>query len=224
MLMSMRKHAKYFYVLFFIVILSFVFWGVGTVDKTGGAEIVAEVGKYKITAQEYWRTYDNVYRFYRDVYKDSFDEEMEQKLNLKESVLNSMINERIMFLLAKDLGIRVNDEELQDAIIRDQTFMKNGLFNKDIYLNRLRLMRTTPEAYEESKRQELLITKVRNMIELSVDTSDIALSLPEDMKNAELANMLSRNMLNERKEKTLGSYLEGLKKEFEISINQDVIG
>ena len=224
MLKSMRKHAKYFYVLFFIVILSFVFWGVGTVDKTGGAEIVAEVGKYKITAQEYWRTYDNVYRFYRDVYKDSFDEEMEQKLNLKESVLNSMINERIMFLLAKDLGIRVNDEELQDAIIRDQAFMKNGLFNKDIYLNRLRLMRTTPEAYEESKRQELLITKVRNMIELSVDTSDIALSLPEDMKNAELANMLSRNMLNERKEKTLGSYLEGLKKEFEISINQDVIG
>ena len=224
MLMSMRKHAKYFYVLFFIVILSFVFWGVGTVDKTGGAEIVAEVGKYKITAQEYWRTYDNVYRFYRDVYKDSFDEEMEQKLNLKESVLNSMINERIMFLLAKDLGIRVTDEELQDAIIRDQTFMKNGLFNKDIYLNRLRLMRTTPEAYEESKRQELLITKVRNMIELSVDTSDIAPSLPEDMKNAELANMLSRNMLNERREKTLGSYLEGLKKEFEISINQEVIG
>ena len=78
MLMSMRKHAKYFYVLFFIVILSFVFWGVGTVDKTGGAEIIAEVGNYKITAQEYWRTYDNVYRFYRDVYKDSFDEEMEQ--------------------------------------------------------------------------------------------------------------------------------------------------
>ena len=224
MLMSMRKHAKYFYVLFFIVILSFIFWGVGTVDKTGGSEIVAEVGNYKITAQEYWRTYDNVYRFYRNVYKDSFDEEMEQQLNLKESVLNSMINERIMFLLAQDLNITIHDDELQNAITRDQTFMKNGLFNKDIYLNRLRLMRTTPEAYEQSKRQELLITKVRNMIELSVDTSDVALSLPQDMKNGELADMLSRNMLNERKEKTLSSYLEGLKKEFKISINQDVIG
>jgi peptidyl-prolyl cis-trans isomerase D len=224
MLMSMRKHAKYFYVLFFIVILSFIFWGVGTVDKTGGAEIVAEVGNYKITAQEYWRTYDNVYRFYRNVYKDSFDEEMEQELNLKESVLNSMINERIIFLLAKDLNITVSDDELQDAITHDQTFMKNGVFDKDIYLNRLRLMRTTPEAYEESKRQELLITKIRNIIELSVDTSDIALSLPQDMKNAELTNMLSRNMINERKEKTLGAYIEGLKKEFKININQDVIG
>ena len=165
-----------------------------------------------------------MYRFYRDVYKDSFDEEMEKQLNLKESVLNSMINERIMFLLAKDLGITVRDDELQDAIIRDQTFMKNGVFNKDIYLNRLRLMRTTPEAFEESKRQELLITKVRNMIELSVDTSDIGLSLPQDIKNGELATMLSRNMLNERKEKTLGSYLEGMKKDFKITINQDVIG
>ena len=224
MLMSMRKHAKYFYVLFFIVILSFIFWGVGTVDKTGGTEIVAEVGNYKITAQEYWRTYDNVYRFYRDVYKDRFDEEMEQQMNLKESVLNSMINERIMFLLAKDLDITVSDDELQNAITHDQTFMKNGVFNKEIYLNRLRLMRTTPEAYEESKRQELLITKVRNIIELSVDTSDIALSLPQDMKDGELANMLSRNMLNERKEKTLGSYLEGLKKDIKITINQDIIG
>ena len=63
MLMSMRKHAKYFYVLFFIVILSFVFWGVGTVDKTGGAESIAEVGNYKITAQKFRDTNINAERF-----------------------------------------------------------------------------------------------------------------------------------------------------------------
>ena len=89
MLKAMRKHAKYFYVLFFIVILSFIFWGVGTVDNTGGVEVVAEVGKYKITTDEYWKTYDRVYRFYREIYKDKFDEEMEKKLKLKENVLDS---------------------------------------------------------------------------------------------------------------------------------------
>jgi peptidyl-prolyl cis-trans isomerase D len=44
MLKVMRQHAKYFYVLFFIVILSFLFWGIGTVDKTGRGGVIAEVG------------------------------------------------------------------------------------------------------------------------------------------------------------------------------------
>ena len=75
MLKMMRHHAKYFYVLFFIIILSFLFWGVGTVDKTSSGGIVAEVGKQKITQEEYYRAYDNAFKFYRDLYKEKFDEE-----------------------------------------------------------------------------------------------------------------------------------------------------
>ena len=44
MLQSMRKHAKYFYVLFFVVIISFVFWGVGTQDKEQALNLV-DIGK-----------------------------------------------------------------------------------------------------------------------------------------------------------------------------------
>src|SRR4030042_1149418 len=133
MLRAMRKHSKYFYVLFFIVILSFIFWGVGTVDQSGGVEVVAEVGKYKITTDEYWKTYDRIYRFYREIYKDKFDEEAEKKMNLKESVLNSMINERVLLTAAKEAGVAVSDEELQESIARDPAFMKNGVFNKEMY-------------------------------------------------------------------------------------------
>ncbi|MFH1025541.1 MAG: SurA N-terminal domain-containing protein, partial [Nitrospirota bacterium] len=110
MLKGMRKNARYFYVLFFIVILSFIFWGVGTVDKTGGVEILAEVGKYKITTEEYWKTYDRIYRFYREIYKDQFNEEMEKKMNLKENVLNSMIDEQVLLIAAKEADISISDE------------------------------------------------------------------------------------------------------------------
>src|SRR5271169_2958892 len=118
MLKAMRKHARYFYVLFFIVILSFIFWGVGTVDKTGSTEIVAEIGNYKITNDEYWKTYDRIYRFYRELYKDKFDEETEKKLNLKENVLDSMINERVLLIAAKEMGIGVRDDELQESVAK----------------------------------------------------------------------------------------------------------
>ncbi len=113
MLKMMRHHAKYFYVLFFIVILSFIFWGVGTVDKTSSGGIVAEVGKQKITQEDYYRAYDNAFKFYKDLYKEKFDEEMQKQLNLKNSVLDSLIGNRVLLLAAAENGIKVSDEELQ---------------------------------------------------------------------------------------------------------------
>lgn len=223
MLKMMRKHAKYFYILFFMVIISFVFWGIGTVDKTGTGNIIAEVGKYKITTEEYWRTYEGISRFYREIYKDRFDEEMEKKMNLKDNVLDSMINERVLLIAAKKAGIGVSDEELQESIINEPAFMRNGVFDKDVYLNRLRLNRITPEAYESSKRQELTLKKMRRLIELSVDVIDINLSLGQVSGDEQVVKMISESMLNNRKEKVVRSYIEGLKKQIKIRIHKQLI-
>jgi hypothetical protein len=223
MLKMMRKHAKYFYILFFIVILTFVFWGIGTVDKTGGRGIVAEVGKYNITTENYWRNYENVYRFYREIYKDKFDEEMEKKMNLKEKVLNSMIDENVLLIAAADEGITVGDEELHEAIIHEPAFMRNGVFDKNIYINRLRLNRITVEEYENSKRRELTLNKMKRLIWLSVDVTNLNSASKQTSGNAQLAKMLSEQMLNDEREKAVKSYVEGLKKEIKIKINTNLI-
>jgi hypothetical protein len=223
MLQVMRKHAKYFYVLFFIVILSFIFWGVGTVDKTGKGDIIAEVGKYKITTDDYWHTYKRVYDFYREIYKYKFDEEMEKKMNLKGNVLDSMINERVLLIAAKEADISISDEELQESITHEPAFLRNGVFDNDVYLNRLRLNMITPEAYESSKRQELTLKKMRRLIELSVDATDINSNLKQVSGDNQLVKMLSEQMLNDRKEKAVKSYIEGLKKQIKIKINKQLI-
>lgn len=223
MLKSLRKHARYFYVLFFIVILTFIFWGVGTVDKTGPAEILAEVGQYKITTDDYWRKYDRIYRFYRDIYKDKFDEEMEKKMNLKENVLDSLVNEKVLLILAQDTGMTVSDEELQEAITREPAFLKNGVFDKDVYLNRLKLNRITPELYEGMKRQELLMTKISRFIELSVDVTDADMQAAKGSGNEEVAKMLGQAILSDKQEKALTSYIEGYKKRLKITIRKELI-
>ncbi|MBE0426809.1 MAG: SurA N-terminal domain-containing protein [Nitrospirae bacterium] len=223
MLKALRKHAKYFYVLFFIVILTFIFWGVGTVDRTDEREFIAEVGKYKISAEEYWRTYDNAYRFYREIYKDRFDGEMEKELNLKENVLESMINEKVLLIAAKEIGLNVSDEELQESISREPAFTRNGVFSEEIYLNRLRLSRITPETYERAKRQELILMKMSRLVELSVDVSDIDFKLPQNTENEQMIEMLGQVMLNNLKEKAVKSYVEGLKKQIKMKVNQELI-
>jgi len=224
MLRVMRKHAKYFYVLFFVVILSFVFWGVGTVDRTDRSDVLAEVGKYKITTEEYWRTYDRVFRFYREIYKDKLDEEMEKKLNLKENVLDSMINEHVLLIAAKEAGIGITDEELQEAITHEPAFMRDGVFDKEVYLNRLRLSRITPEEFERSKRQELTLQKMRRLIELSADTSDMSPDSGQVSGDDQAAKMIRESMLNDNKEKAIKSYIEGFKKQIKIKINKQLLG
>ncbi len=223
MLKVLRTHAKYFYFLFFIVILSFIFWGVGTVDQTGSAGIVAEVGKYKITSEEYWKTYENVIRFYREIYKDKFDEEFEKKMKLREKVLDSMISDRVLLIAAKDAGIRISDEELHEAITQEPAFMRNGVFDNSVYLNRLRLNRITVEAYESLKRQELMLYKIRRLIELSVDIPDISPGVKEGSGNERTADMLKQVMLNDRKEKAIKAYVDGLKKQIKIKVNTQII-
>jgi peptidyl-prolyl cis-trans isomerase D len=222
MLKVLRKHAKYFYVLFFIVILSFIFWGIGTVDQTD-RDIVAEVGKDKISAEEFWRSYENVYRFYREIYKEKFNEEMEKKLNLKEKVLDSMIQERVLLIAAKREGISISDGELQEAITHEPAFVRNGVFDKNVYVNRLKLMRITVEEYENAKRQELTLNKMRHLIELSADVPSISADLQKLSGDEKSTNMLREAMLSEKKEKVMKSYVEGLKKDIKIKIDTKLI-
>ena len=221
MLKMMRHHAKYFYVLFFIVILSFIFWGVGTVDKTSSGGIVAEVGKYKITQEEYYRAYDNAFKFYRDLYKEKFDEEMQKKLNLKDKVLDTLISNRVLLLAAAENGIKVSDEELNDAITREAAFMKNGVFDNQVYQNTLRLSRISPEVYEAMKREELTVTRMSRLIELSVYPAVVDLgNLSADDQTMKA---LKDAMQNDAKDKAVKAYIDGYKKSLKIKEYRQLI-
>lgn len=221
MLKAMRHHAKYFYVLFFIVILSFIFWGVGTVDKTEKGSIVAEVDHLKISGEEYWKAYDRTFGFYKEIYKEKFDEEMQKKLNLKENVLNSLVESKVLLLAAKKDGIAVSDDELNEAIRNEPAFMTNGAFDRDVYMNRLRLNRLTPEAYESAKRQEMTINRMRSIIELGATLPEA--DLAKLSGDEQTVKQIRDAMVNSAKEKVLKSYVEGLKKGMKIKINKDVM-
>jgi len=214
MLKMMRHHAKYFYVLFFIVILSFLFWGVGSVDKTSSGGIVAEIGKNKITQEEYYRAYDNAFKFYKELYKEKFDEEMQKKLRLKETVLDTLIGNRVLMLAAAENGIKVSDEELNEAITSESAFMNNGVFDNQVYQNILRQSRITPEVYESMKRQELSIARMTRLIELSANPPVV--DFGSASADEQTLKTLKDAMINDAKDKAVKAYIDGYKKTLKI--------
>jgi peptidyl-prolyl cis-trans isomerase D len=167
---TLRKNAKYFYFLFFLVIITFVFWGVGTVDKPK-VDYVAEVEGEKIYADKFWRNYEEIRRFYREIFKEKADE-MEK--GLKERVLEDLINEEVLLWLAKKYNIEATEREIQDAIVNDPRFMRNGVFQKDIYFQILKLNRLNPAQYEASLKRNITIGKTLQVIASSKGESEIS--------------------------------------------------
>ena len=150
---------------------------------------------------------------YREVYKEKFDEEMQKKL--KEKVLDSMVDERVMIIAASEAGIKVSDNELEDAITHDNTFIRDGAFNREVYLKTLELNRLTPPQFEESKRRELALDKMKRLVEESVDLT------PFELKN--LDEQLKAQYLEAKKQAALRSFVDGLKKQIIIKTNSDLI-
>jgi peptidyl-prolyl cis-trans isomerase D len=218
MLKALRQHAKYFYFLFVLVILAFIFWMPGTIEQNSALQAVAEIGDEKITTQEYWRAYDNMADLYREVYREQFDAEA---MDLKGIVLSTLIEERLLLIAAQEAGVTVTDEELQEAIVNNPTFMRDGGFDKDIYLRALQLSRITPVAYEESKRRELMLSRMRRIIESTVAlTPQEVAALSED---EETYKSLRETLLDAKRSQAVRSFINGLQKRVPLKVNEQLI-
>ncbi len=226
MLQFMRKHAKFFYVSFFMVIISFIFFYVGPIDNQSSAVLI-EIGKKKIFIEEYWRIHDNIRNYYRNIYKDKFDPETEKALNLKQLTLDRIVDNELLLVGAKRLGISVSDDELNESIVNDPSFIRDGVFKKEIYLRILQFSRLTPRYFEAKRREELIAQKIRRFIGLSAD-KDVSLpeglniknNLSEDKKTLESLRLL---IINEQKEKFVRAYIETLKQLVPVKIRYELL-
>lgn len=215
MLKFMRKHAKFFYFFFFIIIISFVFFYVGPIDKSQNLAAVRINGD-KIYAEEFWRTYENLRRYYSE--RGPVDEAMERKL--KQEALDALINDRVLSRIADEFDIKVSDREVEDAVINNPLFMKNGVFDRELYIYVLRQNRITPEIYEQSLRRSLRIAKIRRLIE---GTAELESPIATISADNELSRALREAMLFEEKDRLLRSYIEGLKGYMKIEKNPEFL-
>ncbi len=220
MLEGMRKHAKYFYFLFFIVILSFVFWGVGPLDKPTSV-VVAEIGSEKVTVEEFWRAYDNARTMYRDIFKDQFNEEMEKQLNLKEAVLDSIVEERVLLATAADMGLTAADSEVQEIIVTDQRFRRDGAFKKEVYFRTLELNRMSPDQYERMLRRQLALDKLKRLVWASVDVTP--LDVPAAGGDNPKAMQLQMSVLAAKRDAAMKSFVDAARASLQVKIYRDRI-
>jgi len=159
-----------------LIILAFVAtifyaWGMGEGGRDS-AKPVAVVGSYKVSYIDYKRAYENKVSLYRRLYPSGLTQEMIKKLKLKEGVLNGIINRRILIKKALDYRMSVTNEELKEKLQSYPQFQENGAFSFDKYKAILKYQRLTPPEFEDSLKEDIIVSKVTSMVKDNVNVSE----------------------------------------------------
>ena len=152
MLGTIRKFSSSIYakILLFVVAIPFVFWGMGPVFQGGKVNVIAEIGKDKISTQEFVDFLQ---------YNNPSDEILDK--NSIEKLLSTFIGTKLIAQEIKNLDIRVSDISLSKIIRNEKAFMKDDKFSRIEYEKFLLKKNMTAVNFEASllkheKRRQLL--------------------------------------------------------------------
>ncbi len=110
-------------VLIAIIIIPFVFWGMGSVFSGGNTNNVAKVGNVNISTQDFIE-FINQSRIDPEDIRNNLDK------NILEEILSQIISLNLLDLEMKDIGIVVSDAALYNKIILDKNFKDNNNFSR----------------------------------------------------------------------------------------------
>ena len=174
MITWMQRHKKWLITTIWISTIAFVgagFVGWGSYDfgKKGGD--VAKVGDTIVKVKDLQNQYNNLYSQYKQMFGEKFNNEMAKNLNLEEAALSNAISNAMLVNYANELGLAVTDNEVATELVKIKSFLKDGKFNKEIYIQVLAQNGKTPIEFEDSIKQDLLIQKVKTLLNKFTTTS-----------------------------------------------------
>ena len=125
---SIGKLSKSFFIklLVGIIILPFVFWGMGDVFRGGNQNVVATVESEKISTQEF-------VNYIRQINLSEEQIRSLPKTDLVEQILSQYIARKVMALEIEKIGVVVNDNALRNIIKNDKLFFKDNKFSRTEY-------------------------------------------------------------------------------------------
>ncbi len=157
-----------------LIILSFVFAGVGSYITGGGNNSAAKVGNVEIGRGEFEQAYQNERNRMQAQLGDYFATLLADPSyveSFRRSVLDRMVNDVLLEQHASSLGLRVSDAQVRTLILEMPQFQADGQFDQDIYQAALRRAGFNAESFAEYLRRDL----VRNQLLTAVQGSDFSL-------------------------------------------------
>ncbi len=173
MLDPMRKYAQSWgiKIVFGLIILVFVFWGVGNFqgDK---ATVLATIDGQPVLIKDYEKAYQENLRLVKSRNPNVTDKDL-QDGGFRWQVFSNLVTTRLLEEQAKTLGIGVSPEEMRAEIAKIPAFQNESKqFDAKRYENLLRANDVTPGEFEADFRQNLLLEKLAAYVSLPASVTE----------------------------------------------------
>ena len=172
MLEKFRRGASKIMVLllFCVLILSFALWGIPNYNKDYSQNTLVQVGDLKVTEDDYRRFYDNRLnefsaqagrRLTRENARMMFRFQQMQQGNfsgdLDREVLNMQVNQAVLDVQAKKMGLGLSDASIYEAVRTDPQYQgPDKQFNRALFDDRIRQAGFSEQGYlRERKANEI---------------------------------------------------------------------
>ena len=191
----------------------------------------AKVNGEVVLLGDFKEAYRNTYRNYERMLGDKFDPDLMKSLNLPLQVVMQLVDRKLWLSLGHDLGLAATDDEVRDALMSIQAFQTNGRFNSRRYQDVLQRINSSPEAFENGMRDDLVIEQARQIVGGAVRLTDADLkdlpppdkdATPEDAARQQADQR--RSLLSRKRAQLLMGYTAYLRKEADIRIFQENLG
>jgi peptidyl-prolyl cis-trans isomerase D len=168
-----------------IIVLVFVFWGVGS-SYRGTLNSVATVNKEPIIYEDFQKTYERVVDQYRTQFGGTLPKGLIESLGLDKQVIDQLIQRELLRQGAQKMGILVSDLEVKQAVEKMEAFRTNGIFNVEQYKSIITSSGMTPASFEGSMRSDLITSKVVDQLMSFAKVTPMEINENFDYENEEI--------------------------------------
>jgi wbnF len=219
MLSWMQKHKKYLVITIWISVIAFVgagFVGWGSYDfNANRSNSIASVGHRNISIQEFQNRYSQIHSYYAQLFDGKLSEEKANELGLQEQTVQNLIQESLLLNFADDIGLGVNNDDIINYIVADQSFQTDGKFDKKKYEEILKRMGVSANEFENSLKSIILLNKLRYALQIPASQNDIELMAASFLMQDKVSIQVIKNEQNIKiDENELKTLWESRKSEF----------
>ncbi len=153
-------------VLITIIIIPFVFWGMGSVFSGGNTNNVVKINNKKVSTQDFIE-HINTSNIDPDQLRKNLDK------NVLEEILGQLISLNILKMEIQNLGIIKSDKSLSESIIKEKRFLDDdGKFSRIKYEKFLIENNVTASEFERKIREGSLQKELFNYISGGIKSPD----------------------------------------------------
>jgi len=169
MLQNIRDKAQGWIAWAIVILISipFALWGIQSYLGGGAESVVAKVNGDEISERALDQRLHNFREELRARLGDAYRPELINDKRMRQEVLRQMVNEDVILQASHDLGLRVGDPLVRQAIMEIGAFQKDGRFDQATFERYARMQGLTSGGFEQRIRRAILTEQLSQAIRTS---------------------------------------------------------